>query len=191
MDSEHCTMSEYLQSARYHEYFVFGFVRNPYLRIISMFIYFKCGGNQKHDLRRICTLFAALHSLDDFVDFFIETKDRWFTNHEFFRNLRQCDYLRAGPQRAAFIGKFEHFERDCQRLMVRIGVTVQGVVHENWNPKKQQFDALSVSPKFVDFVNQRTAEDFKQFGYKMITLKEAVTLKAFKSLCAEQYENPI
>jgi len=185
MDSEHCPLSEYLQTARYREYFVFGFVRNPYLRIISMFIYFRCGGNQKHDLRRICTLFADLHSLDDFVDFFIETKDQWFTNHEFFRNLKQCDYLNAGPHRTAWIGKFEHFEGDCKRLMQRIGVPIKEIIHENRNAKKQQFDDLRVTSKFVDFVNQRAAEDFKQFGYKMVTLKESVTLKTFKSLCSE------
>ena len=89
-------------------------------------------------------------------------------------------------QRAAFIGKFEHFERDWHRLMGRIGIEIKGVVHDNWNPKKKQFDTLKVTPKFVQFVNQRTAEDFKLFGYEMLQLKKSVALKQFKSLCVDK-----
>ena len=186
MDSEHKLLSDYRRTYRYREYFKFAFVRNPYFRTISMFIYFKSGGNQKHDLWKICTLFEKLKNLDHFVDFFQNSDHKWFRTHEFFAHFRQTDYLFDGCCTVDFVGKLEHFEEDFTKLSKLIKVNVDEIAHENYNGDKAKFDELLITPYFVQFINDFMSADFEQFGYKKVKLQKAMTLEQFKIFCNEK-----
>mmetsp|Transcript_39310 Transcript_39310/g.64313 ORF Transcript_39310/g.64313 Transcript_39310/m.64313 type:complete len:267 (-) Transcript_39310:9-809(-) len=184
LDSEHKCLKDYMRCYRYRQFYTFAFVRNPYLRAISMYIYFKSGGNQKHDRWKICTLFAKFAGLDDFVRYYANTDNTWFTKHEFFENFCQTDYVFDGNRGVDFIGKLEHFEHDMQRLMKVLKITdISKILHENYNGNKHKFDALVVTPMFVEFINDHASADFEAFGYKKLHLNKSIPLKTFKLLC--------
>eukprot|EP01084_Bolivina_argentea_P061059 111592_1 len=181
LDSEHKTMKEYLHYYRYRKYFKFSFVRNPYLRIISMFIYFKEGGNKKHDKWKMCKIFAEFNDLDDFIHYLIN-KQHNIKDHEFFSNLSQTDYLFYNKYTVDFIGKFEDFEQDIKRLMNKLNLKITAIPHDNYNGNKSKYDGLLVTPKFIEFVNNSLHDDFKNFGYNQINITKSITLKQFKCM---------
>eukprot|EP01083_Nonionella_stella_P022351 61844_1 len=183
LDSEHKPFREYMHCDRYKNYFTFGFVRNPYLRAISMFTYFKSGHNQKR--WKIHALFEKFDGLDGFMDYFLKTDDAWFRKHEFFKHFKQTDYLLDVKHKIGFIGKFEHFERDLMHLMKILDLNIKTIPHDNNSGlyRHNKYDKeVIVTPTFVEFINDYLSKDFTEFNYTKIHLKAPVTLKSFKSM---------
>ena len=98
-------------------YFKFGFVRNPWERLVSEYEYI-CAHSEHPRHRKI----AAMASFDQFVDFQIPRPD-----------AHQIDMLcdEHGRLRADFVGRFENLQEDFKRVCRRLGLAVEPLEHLN------------------------------------------------------------
>eukprot|EP01083_Nonionella_stella_P069325 184769_1 len=171
-----------------NDYFVFGFVRNPYLRTISMINYFHHGGNGHSGDLRLKKLFRRFTNLNEFVDYF-EQPSRYatmFRDHEFFKWFTQTNYLldSNGIYYPDFLGRFETFDADLERLskILKLDMSVHRSRLTHYNKRR-----VFITPKFVDFVNDYASDDFLYFNYTKIQLNRVITLEDFEKVIKSTY----
>jgi hypothetical protein len=161
--SEHLTASRY---SSWKDHFCFAFVRNPYLRIVSIFNYYKNGGNQKNDPTIKCNLNRFLELHDETTLPHLKTQSHYID--------RPINY----------IGRFETFNEDLGFLAKRFGIGSE-IPHD----RARKYKDYPIDPKLVEQINRRYSIDFERFGYSKIHLKEKVTLSKLSRMI-EQAPRP-
>ncbi|PWN07791.1 sulfotransferase family 2 domain-containing protein [Rhodohalobacter mucosus] len=105
----------------FHKYFKFTFVRNPYSRLLSAYLFLKKGGmNRKNELWADQNL-SGYNSFDAFVKEWVN-KENIKTYYHF---LPQCHFIcdnNLSPQ-VDFIGRLENIERDYNYICRTLGVS--------------------------------------------------------------------
>lgn len=134
-------------------YFKFTFVRNPYDRLLSVWLW---GHSQGHMYREY-----------SFREFVIGVRDGIFEEYNRHRYIPMIDWLRDGDGRIRidFIGKYENLAVDFSELCGRLGIG--DVVLSKWNVSRARrshyrgyYDAET-----REIVSGLYAEDFEVFGY--------------------------
>lgn len=169
--SEHVPIQYYKEyyPQYYADFYIVTFVRNPYTRMISVYNYYRAGGNKKGALdQKLAEAFRRINSLDVFVDLF-----------DYMKNLlhlkRQIDFIGAA-YRVDWIGRFETFNEDLQTLIVKFNIPRQ-IVHYR---SAEYPDDIMVTKKFLEFVDEYYNEDFERFGYSKIKFfQEPLSLAVF------------
>jgi hypothetical protein len=160
----HQTLAEALERhPEAAEYFKFGFVRNPWARLISLYKDFtikrvhQYSGKVRHDR----PLFSEFR---DFEDFCVRVHDTDWKDDVFLRS--QSAYLYVGGELAAdFVGRFEHLQRDFDYICETVGVKPELLKmnegkYDNSDYRKYYTDVAR------DAVAERYAEDVERFGYE-------------------------
>lgn len=146
--ARHSTYNEY--AAKHPEecknFFKFAFVRNPWCRMASFYIFQKNSN------------FLALPSLSataSFKDFLLASED--------YIELTQYDYVN-GFDDNSFIGRFENLQQDFDIICDKIGIPRQKLPHSNKTEHKHYAEYYDDETR--EIVAQKYADDIKFFGYK-------------------------
>jgi hypothetical protein len=141
--------------------FTFGFVRNPYDRLVSSFYFMKSGGTADRPLGTRFDPRVTNMDFRELVLLWLPTQDPWHTNplwaaqHSFL-----CD--RRGTVLVDFVGRYEDLERDFSELVRLIGsqATLQVRNRNGLRDYHKEYDEATRAAVY-DFY--RT--DFSVFGY--------------------------
>lgn len=154
-------MDYYLEDpAKFSRYFVFGFVRNPYDRLVSAYFYLMGGGKGPADAR-----FRDNHLLQyrDFGDFVRnglnkpEVAQWWHFRPQY---LYLVNF--KGEVIVDYIGRFENIRNDFAEICKRLGVKAE-LPHSNKSDRSsyaQYFD-----PELQEIAYQFYQRDFEILGY--------------------------
>ena len=141
-----------------NDYFKFCFVRNPYDRLYSSYMFLKKGGVNIHDINAFD---QYLSFYKDFEDFVINglTEDLCkkiihFTPQNYFI----CD--NDGTILVDFVGRFESLEEDFLKLSEKLGVDIK-LTHLNSNQKDNYLYTDEMTRKVRDIYK----DDFDLLGY--------------------------
>jgi len=166
---------DYISASQYQQYFKFSFVRNPWARIVSEYIYRRSHGDSAYQSDFKTFLFKNLPIADS---------DNYILAKDYYRHiLPQVDFLydQEGQCLVDFIGKFETLQQDFDHVCQQLKIEQTALPHKNkttteprfkrllnrlW-PKEQQkyhysnyYDAES-----KEFVAQLYAKDIEIFDY--------------------------
>jgi hypothetical protein len=138
-------------------YFVFGFVRNPWERVASLYRYLV--------ERRPRQEIATVSSFRDFIEQ-AGTGVPWIRGLHSMRT--QVDFFRTEPGshlRADFVGHFESLREDLSSAMTKLRIAGFEVPHENRTSNADRDYRPEFSDRTADIVASLFREDIETFGY--------------------------
>ena len=152
--SQHHTLQSIEKTLR-QKYFKFTFVRNPWDRFVSLYFYYKGGGNQKSDihLKKYIPL--------DFKSFVTQPLDTIIPRSHL---ESQFSYLEeSGKIELDFIGRFERLEDDYKYIRTKFGLD-----------QKLSITRKSIHKHYTEYYDDETrqivadkyAKDIEYFRYK-------------------------
>lgn len=156
-------LARWYDKETWESHFCFAFVRNPFARTLSHYIYHVKG-------RYSGTLLDARPHLramtfEEYIEAFVAEP----TSVQFFS---QCAYLihPTSPKRADFIGRFESLAHDYQELCARIGI-VRALPHLLRSTHTHYAHYYTARAK--EMVTRAYRDDFEAFGYVFEPRKHA------------------
>ena len=136
---------------QFESYFKFGFVRNPWDRVVSL--YERTEPIQMKDKM----------SFDEFVDWiqFSSATCIHSSPHRY-----QLDWFLdgSGNMLADFIGRFECLERDWAVVADKLGITEKTLPHARENPRARPYTEYYTA-RTRDLIAQKFEIDIEHFGY--------------------------
>lgn len=158
---------------RWDRFFSFGFVRNPWDRLISHYSMIcdriaELTPEQRQQPRpfKIELWNYVLHFSHDFESF-LDNCTGLILDRGCYKSFlfNQLDYLTdaAGQVAVDFIGRFENFEADSNEVLQRIGIEAQ---MPRLNVSSRSGYREYYTPRTRDLVAARFARDIKAFGYE-------------------------
>lgn len=138
-----------LPAEQLQDFFSFGFVRNPWDRMVSWYHYILSrADHQQHD---------RVQRLGDFEAFV----------REFSRKPRRSQWWMLANRRdeigVQFVGRYEHLQRDVESICARIGVATQPMPH--FNQVQRAPYQTYFTPAARRFVAEHAAREIEAFGY--------------------------
>jgi len=154
----------------YRDYFVLGFVRNPWARLLSWhaMVMRRAAAAERGRRESVVERFEANHfwrtvaaEYADFEQFVLRG------THDIPRVASpQLDWLRAGGRQADFIGRTEHLADDLAEAMRRVGVDLPPDALERRNAGPPTDYRGAYTPAMRDRVAEVFADDIEAFGYR-------------------------
>ncbi len=147
----------------FRAYFKFTFVRNPWDRLLSAYLFLKAGGFNETDRR------WALENLSAFPDFSAFVMD-WLNRENVWSKLHfqpQIDFISTNGAKPEvdFIGRFENLEEDFAYVKKRIGISTS-LGHFNRGPGLRKDYREYYSEAAREVVAKVYREDIAVFGYE-------------------------
>ena len=154
--SDRRTFTDKILKLNPENYYTFGFVRNPWDRILSLYQYLKF----KKPIKEIETI-------DSFQDFLFQAKDGvdWIKNLSTMRP--QADYFTFdnGSILINFLGHYEYLQEDLSKISKEIGLSIN-IKHLN-KSKNSHLDYRNIyETKMVDIVKDLFIDDVNLFSYE-------------------------
>jgi len=142
------------------KYFSFAFVRNPFDRLYSTYMFLKQGGMNCHDKRAFA---YRLSKFKDFEDFVLNGLDKKII-FEITHLIPQYDYIcdLMGNVLVDFVGRFENLEDDIKLLSKKLNKELE-LEHYNFNNKKHYTEVYT--QVMIDIVSEVYQKDIDIFGY--------------------------
>jgi hypothetical protein len=142
---------EILPEDIFKNYFKFGFVRNPWDRLVSYYVFVK--NNKRHFLYE---KYNSFYSFDDFIMWIIEN-DMGFKQKEYF-------YDNDNNLMVDYVGKFENLNDDFNKIAKEINIK------ETELPVKKKSSNRSSYKDYYSEKSQKLVEDYYKeeiqlFGY--------------------------
>ncbi|NTS76907.1 sulfotransferase family 2 domain-containing protein [Catenovulum sp. SM1970] len=170
----HLTASEYIDlgyidETRFNSYFKFCFVRNPWSRLASEYLYRKGHGDA-----------AYQGTLDDFIFKFFPkpVDDNHHTNKDYYRHvIPQVDFIYQGDKLCVdFVGRFERLDEDFSFIANKLNLQSKLLPHKNATDRKwlRLLKSLVLRKKdyrtlytdrSAEWVAKYYASDIKKFNY--------------------------
>ena len=149
----------------WEQYFTFGFVRNPYTRLVSSFKFLKGWANCPDHVRQRLDEFDTVQ---DFLD-----SDYW-SDHAGPDNMFRpqtfwlCDPVSPEHVHVNFVGKTENIAESMKKIYAYLGSNVQetkiGFRNKSTINIQENVDIVW-HPRLIERMQERYAPDFKAFGY--------------------------
>jgi chondroitin 4-sulfotransferase 11 len=154
---DHTTLVDYQKKFAkvYENYFKFGFSRNPFDRLVSVY-YGRIQGRAMHrkpDKELAENTFSESVKLGNrgvMANCKLMT-EKWFTN-------------KKGNVDLDFIGRFENYQEDFNTVCDKIGVPRKQLPHENKSKHKHYTEYYDDETR--EIVAEKYAKDIEYFGYK-------------------------
>jgi len=160
---QHATADQYKQlyCPNYDQYFSFTFVRNPWDRAVSDYLWIK----------------KELKIEDSFKSYLLLTGD-FDTPRLSYPNLNrsgrgdhiipQTDFILNSndKQQVNFVGRFENIQQDFKNVCNKIGITHRALPHHNKTKRKHYTEYYDDETRQI--VAEKYARDIEHFGYKFV-----------------------
>lgn len=167
------TGMEEIGRERWERYFSFGFVRNPWDRLVSHYAMIRdriaeLTPEQREEAKpfKIELWNYVLHFSHDF-DSFLDNCTGLIWDRDCYKSFlfNQIDYLAddKGELLVDFVGRFENFEADANEALRRIGVEAE-VPRLNTSKRSEYRDYYTARTR--DLIARRFARDIEAFGYE-------------------------
>lgn len=151
----HLRASEYVQNKfmtqdQFDGYFKFGFVRNPWDRMVSFYRYFGC--DREVDFRAF--VLKEFH------------KDQWQGQQWFLRPQVDFLYDETGELLVDFVGRFENLQGDFNRVCERIGLPHTQLAHINKSNRRDVHrgaEFVNLLFKLKHIISPINLESFKSY----------------------------
>lgn len=148
----------------FSDYFKFTFVRNPWDRLVSAFVFLNAGGvNQEDELLRQRFLAKYDGDFDSFVVDFVNPENMAKVMHFRPQHTFICD---ASSPAVDFVGRFEQLEEDFAIVCERIGIPTGDLPHLVQSRHGHYTEYYT--PKTRDAVARVYARDIDIFGYDFV-----------------------
>lgn len=162
IESRHVPADDYRAAnpRKFEEFFKFGFVRNPWDRLVSTYAFLKAGGMNALDAAWAVEHVAPFATFDDFVREKLATPEVMAWVHFRPQTAFVCD--EAGRVLLDVVGRYERLDADFARIAARLGRPA--------NLPKTNVSRRSPYPDYYtaetrDLVRQVYASDIETFGY--------------------------
>jgi hypothetical protein len=133
-------------------YFKFSFVRNPFDKVVSQFVYMQ----RRKNLRDLIGM-SPDDSLSTYLDLIQRTKHvQWEEQWKFL-----CD--EDGQLLVDFVGRFETFEADVRAALKQLAIELDVVPHANKSIRERHGDYYDEETRQI--VASLYSRDFELFGY--------------------------
>jgi hypothetical protein len=163
-DCGHTSLSRYqimFGPEDFNRYFKFTFVRNPFDRLVSAYLFMKKGGLNRKDKRWSDKHFARY---DDFGSFVKGWVNRWNIERALHFRPQARFICLGGKPRVDFIGHFENLTADFAHVAQKL--QVQASLQEiNRNAVREKDYRQYYTAETRAIVEKVYAEDFKLLGY--------------------------
>tara|TARA_Y100000310_G_C20552192_1_gene748657 strand:+ start:306 stop:866 length:561 start_codon:yes stop_codon:yes gene_type:complete len=139
------------------EYFSFSFVRNPWDRLVSSYVYLKNGGmGSKLDMD---AKEKYIDNFKTFKDFVLNIDQTGLPNQQ---HLRQQTFWI--DRELDFIGKFENLQQDFNKVCDKLDILKQELPHTNKTNHKHYTEYYDDETRQI--VAEKYAKDIEYFGYE-------------------------
>lgn len=139
-------------SAVFDAFFKFSFVRNPWDRAVSQFVYMST--------RRDLWALVGMRPDSTFKEYLVRIEKvrhvQWYAQWEFLLDDN-------GDLLVDWVGRYESFERDVQSILSRLGIVCGAVPHELKGDRSHY--RTYYDPESVEIVGDRYRRDIERFGY--------------------------
>jgi hypothetical protein len=137
---------------QFSNYYKFGFVRNPWDRVVSLYL-------RKEGIKMSDKL-----TFEEFTNWIQNSSD---TSIHSSVHKNQLDWFldENGKVIVDFIGKFENLEDDYKIIMKKLGVDKELPHANNGNNNKLHY-AEYYTPKTIDIITKKFKVDIEYFGYE-------------------------
>ncbi len=168
----HTTIAEYqlaFKKREFDKFFKFTFIRNPWDRLLSSFIYLKNGGRNKGDYQWAQEHLSSIKDFDDFVIKWVNKKNinKWkhfIPQYRFITTPQNITTLKSLNPDVDFIGFFENIKHDYEyvRNVLKIG---EDLIIENKTEGRIGDYRSYYNTKTIEIVSNVYQKDIKFFGY--------------------------
>jgi hypothetical protein len=162
----HTTIAEYqivFSSEEFESFFKFTFVRNPWDRLLSAFLFLKEGGRNKSDYRWAEEHLSPFKSFDDFV---VE----WINRRNINKGIHfkpQYEFITI-PQglklEVDFVGFFENVNNDYEYIQNKLRIGKKLILENKTHGKRSDYRSY-YSDRMIEIVSDVYSEDIEFFGY--------------------------
>lgn len=169
----HLDVGQYLlvyERSLYEKLFKFAFVRNPWDRLVSAFLFLKQGGLNESD-RAFAERLDRYSTFEEFVTHWV-TPENVQTGSHFRPQLEQICWPGTRVPAMDFIGRFERLHQDFQTVCATLGVTGVELPHKNRTAGKRDYRSY-YNDKTRQVVADIYREDAELFGYDFHGTKRA------------------
>ena len=144
----------FLDSIRFRRYFKFSFVRNPYDRLVSEYIFDKKWNKKTKNMA--------------FKEFLIYLAEQLKSQHIFAHYRPQTDfiYYDSNELLVDFVGRFENLIYDWEQVRKKSNADLPELPHINKGDHLHYMEYFDVDT--IAMTNELYAVDFKQLGYSML-----------------------
>ncbi|MCS6891566.1 MAG: sulfotransferase family 2 domain-containing protein [Rhodovarius sp.] len=167
--AKHSTLEEIAKVVGREEisaFFTFGFVRNPYDRVVSFFTFLRSWTGSPlrealQNMRDVNEFIQSEHFRGDGVDRLYKPQAFWLF------------YREGGVERSVdFVGRVENMDESLAEIDRRLGLPPQtrlntALPRHNASRDTAKNVNLELDEISVALINERYAEDFQRFGYAM------------------------
>jgi len=149
---------------RLNSFYTFTFVRNPWARLYSAYIFLKKGGLNNNDRDFFERELSNYKNFEDFVY-------KWLTPQNIYKYVHfvpQFEYLvnENGELAIDFIGRTENIEEDFAKVITKIAPKKSmTLIKLNQSTKHTTSYQKEYTPKMIEIVASVYARDIKLFNY--------------------------
>jgi hypothetical protein len=162
---DHRTIADYMlcfKKSDFDSFFKFAFVRNPWDRLLSAYLYLKNGGRNKDDYTWAKRHLAPFSDFGAFVHGWVNDENIRLGLH--FRPQHEFVSANDLTLNVDFIGYFENIHQDYNHIRWRIGGGNK-LVESNRTERDIRDYKRYYTNKMVDIVAKTYRKDIKLFGY--------------------------
>jgi|TARA_Y100000780_G_C13692535_1_gene420135 hypothetical protein len=150
-----------IDKIKFHTYFKFAFVRNPYDRLVSSYFYLQQGGKNKSDHEFNDRVLSKYLDFEDFVLNGLDDKE--VSNWGHFK--KQSDFIYDDVSKSIvvdYLGYFENISEDYNNLRYKLGGAKLGKA----NPSNRNAFTEYYTKEMADKVFTHYNKDFELFNYE-------------------------
>ena len=162
---DHRTIADYklcFKRREFESFFKFTFVRNPWDRLLSAYLYLKKGGRNKQDQDWSIKYLSAYKSFDEFVTDWVNKENIHLGLH--FRPQYEFLCTNGFTPEVDFIGYFENISRDYEYVREKIGIGKELAFHNKTDDEKKDYRQY-YNKATTAIVESVYREDIQIFGY--------------------------
>lgn len=147
----------YNNPQKWDNYFKFGFVRNPWDKMVSVWAMYTTNKSKMHTFSNFFGKPASQVTFEEFLRVI-----HVFKNHHWELQIKMV------PECLDFVGRFETFGTDWQKVCDQIGIT--NTIGKTNSTKHKNFRNYYTS-ELIDLVAELYAPDIERFGYEFGEIK--------------------